>query len=436
MTYETRILEEIESLVQESQAIYDQAAQDGNRQLSDAESREIEQLNTRGLELKRQLTLKKGASEFQDWAAEPTTEAEKPEEGGETRSSRTQDSRKFRTLGEMLLATAKANSPGGNVDKRLTTRASGLSEGTPGDGGFLIQTDFSSELLRRAYQTGVIATRARKIPLSQNATSIKIPAIAETDRGDGSRWGGIQAYWGDEAAAKTKSKPEFAQIELTLNKLVALCYATDELLQDAVALESVLIQGFGEEFGFKLDDALINGSGAGRPLGILNSPSLVTASKEAGQVASTIVYENIVNMWARLYAPSRTNAVWFINQDCEPQLHTMSLAIGTGGVPVYLPAGGASASPYATLYGRPVIPVEQCQTLGTVGDIILADFSQYILVDKGGMQSSSSIHVRFAYDEMTFRFVYRCDGAPWWKGTLTPYAGTNTQSPFIVLESR
>jgi HK97 family phage major capsid protein len=141
-------------------------------------------------------------------------------------------------------------------------------------------------------------------------------------------------------------------------------------------------------------------------------------------------------MWARLYAKSRPNAVWFINQDVEPQLFSLGIVIGTGGAPAYMPPGGLSTSPYGTLFGRPVVPIEQCQTLGTVGDILLGDFSQYLLIDKGGMESASSIHVRFVYDESVFRFVYRVDGQPTWNNTLTPYKGSNTLSPFVVLQTR
>jgi HK97 family phage major capsid protein len=143
-------------------------------------------------------------------------------------------------------------------------------------------------------------------------------------------------------------------------------------------------------------------------------------------------------MYSRIFAQSRPNAVWLINQNVEPQLFTMSLAVGTGGVPVYMPAGGLSGAPYGTLFGRPVIPIEQCATLGTVGDIIFADLNGYILAEKGGLQSDMSIHVRFIYDEQVFRFVMRLDGQPVRATALTPYKGgaSYTQSHFVALETR
>jgi HK97 family phage major capsid protein len=343
----------------------------------------------------------------------------------------------WRSFGDFLQAVVRAGTPGGQVDPRLETRAaSGLNESVPSEGGFLVSEDYARELLRRTYATGQIASRCRRIPISANANSLKINAIDETSRADGSRFGGVQSFWTAEADAKTATKPKFREMTLELKKLTGLCYLTDELLQDAAALESVVMQSFADEISFKLEDAIIRGDGAGKPLGILNSPALVTVAKETGQAANTVIAENIFAMWSRCWGRSRQNAVWLINQDVEPQLFSMSMAVGTGGVPVYMPAGGISGQPYSTLFGRPVIPVEYCPTLGTVGDIILVDLSQYLLIDKGGIQTAASIHVRFVFDESCLRVILRVDGQPIRNSALTPYKGSNTLSPYVALATR
>ena len=364
-------------------------------------------------------------------AAAETVEKKRP-----ALSIQGKDKEKFRTIGEQMFAVMRAGQPGGHVDPRLyNTAAKELTETVPSDGGFLVQTDFSNELLNEVFQTGVLASRCRRIQISGNANSMKMNGVDETSRAS-TRSGGIVAYWKAEADEKTKSKPKFRQIELSLKKLIGLCYATDELLADASALEGFIRQAFVAEFGFKLDDAIINGTGAGQPLGILNAGCLVSVAKETGQLADTIVWENVVKMYARLFATSRPNAVWLINQAAEPQLMQMSMAVGTGGVPVYLPAGGASASPYATLFGRPIIPIEQCAALGDAGDILFADLGGYILAEKGGIQSDMSIHVQFVYDESVFRFVMRVDGQPVRASALTPYKGSDTLSHFVALAAR
>ena len=344
---------------------------------------------------------------------------------------------RFLTFGQQMNAVMKAGVPGGVVDPKLFN-ATGLNETTPSDGGFLVQSDFSSEMLKDVFETGILASRCKRIQISGNANSLKINGVDETSRAS-TRYGGISGYWKNEAALKTATKPAFRQIELNLHKLIGACYATDELLDDAAALESVIREGFVSEFGFLLDDAIVNGTGAGQPLGYLNGGSLVSVAKETGQSAATVVAENVINMYSRLFAASRPNAVWLINQNIEPQLFTMSLAVGTGGIPIYMPAGGLSAQPYGTLFGRPVIPIEQAATLGTLGDITLCDLSKgYLLAEKGGIKSDMSIHVQFLYDESVFRFVMRCDGQPVRSTVLTPYKGGSgaTQSHFIALATR
>ena len=137
-------------------------------------------------------------------------------------------------------------------------------------------------------------------------------------------------------------------------------------------------------------------------------------------------------MWSK----SKSNAVWFINQDIIPQLYSLNISVGNNAYPVYMPPGGVSAEPYGTIFGRPVIEVEQAGSLGSVGDINFVDLSQYLLIDKGGINAATSIHVRFLYDESVFRFIYRVDGQPIWKTSLVPYKGANNLSSFVTLGAR
>lgn len=344
----------------------------------------------------------------------------------------------FNSLGEQLRAVINAGMPGGQSDKRLLEmRQTGLNEQFPGEGGFLVQQDFSNALWQNTFKTSVLMPRCRNIPLSAGANSIRLPMVNESSRAT-TRFGGILAYWIEEAGLKVASQPKFRQIELNLHKLVGVVYLTDELMQDVSALEAWVSAAFAEEFGFQIDDAIIRGTGAGQPLGILPSGCLVTVAAEVGQAVDTIVFENVAKMRSRMPYGSRGNAVWLINQAAEPQLQRMSLAVGTGGVPVYMPQSGVSTAPYDTLYGAPVIPIEHCSALGDVGDIIYGDFSQYLTITKGGMQSASSIHVNFMYDETILRFVLRIDGQPIPATPLTPYLGGAgaTTSPFVTLAAR
>lgn len=345
----------------------------------------------------------------------------------------------FRSFGEQLAAVARyyiGGKDAGNMDPRLVRAPTGAGEIDPSSGGFLVQTDFSTAVFMRAYDLGEILSRVEKLSLSTVANSIKIPGIDETSRATGSRWGGVQSYWVGEGTTVTATKPKFRLIELDLKKLMSLMYVTDELLADQSVLTAIAGKAFSEEVMFMTEDGIFEGDGAGKPLGIKNAPCLVTVAKETGQASKTIVYENVLKMWSRCWGRSRRDAIWQINQDNEPQLFSMSQVIGTAGVPVYLPANGLSGRPYGTLFGRDVIDTEYSDTVGTQGDITLADYGQYVIADKGGVQAASSMHVAFLTDEMVFRITYRVDGEPIWHAPLTPFKGTNTLSPFIQLASR
>lgn len=434
----TQMKEEIASLMEnlgkmKSQVVAEKREPDSKERRKAAEILDLVE------ELEKNIAMEERIQETSERLIKPKTNPIKPDVNNTSLSpedQRRKDS--FLTFGEQLQAIYNVDAGNRTLDPRLRqNRAiSGLGETVSSEGGFLIQKDFATEILKNVFETGKLVSRIETIALGENSNSMTFNGVDESSRANGSRWGGVRMYWEEEAATKTKSKPKFRQLELKLKKIIGLCYATDELLSDAVALESVVKQSFENELGFLMDDAIINGNGVGKPLGIMNAQCMVQQAKETGQSAATIVYENIVKMWSRLLADSRPNSIWLMNQDCEPQLATMGLAVGTGGQPVYLPPGGASASPYSTLYGRPVIPMEQCQTLGTNGDIILGDFAQYLGITKGGVKQDMSIHVRFVNDETAFRWVFRFDGQPKLNKAITPYKGTNTLSHFVKLQTR
>ena len=348
----------------------------------------------------------------------------------------------FGNFGEQLQAIAYAGmNKGSDPDRRLKWgAATGAGEAVPSEGGFLVQKDFSIDLLGLMHEMGDLLGRVRRVPLGANSNGIKLPVIKETSRANGSRWGGVQGYWVNEADTATASRPTFDQIELSLQKLLAIGYSTEELLRDSSALEMVMRTAFSEEMTFKTEDAIINGTGSGQPLGILNSGALISQAAESGQAAATVNAQNVLNMYSRMPARQRRNAVWLINQEIEPQLWTMALPNATGAmILLYRPPGSNDASgvsSFATLLGRPVLPVEYCAALGTVGDILFFDPQSYVMIDKDGVRSDSSMHVRFLYDEMTFRFIYRVDGQPIWRTTLSPFKGTNSYSPYVGLATR
>jgi HK97 family phage major capsid protein len=222
--------------------------------------------------------------------------------------------------------------------------------------------------------------------------------------------------------------------------LKALIPLTNELIEDAPSLQQYVLRKVPEKMDYKLSNAILNGTGVGQPLGVKNSPALVTIAAESGQSADTLLYANVTNMFSRMYSGSRRRAVWVINQDIEPQLDMMSFpqpAGSTSSFPAYLPPGGLSASPYGTLKGKPVVPSEATSALGDVGDILLVDFSKYLLVTKGAEpRVDMSMHFFFDYDMSALRVVFRVMGMPWWAAPITRANSANTLSCFVALAER
>ncbi len=342
----------------------------------------------------------------------------------------------FKSFGEFAQAV-HAHYTGGrgeSVDRLRNAASTYGNEGTGADGGFTVFPEFRRELWQKVMGADNLLTLCDQLQTGSN--NLTVPKDETTP------WqttGGIQCYWESEGNQATASKPALEMATYRLNKLFALVPVSEELLSDGPGLESWLRSKAPIKIRSKTNTALIRGTGAGQPLGILNAGCLVSVAKETSQPADTVRFANIVKMWSRMYAECRRNAVWLINQDIEPQLLQMAFdPAATSKVPVYLPANGVSGSPYATLMGRPVMPISACSTLGDQGDIFLADMSQYMALTKAGenIRTDVSMHLYFDQDLQAFRFIFRVDGRPWWGSTITPENGTNTLSCFVTLDER
>ena len=306
----------------------------------------------------------------------------------------------------------------------------GFTVGVPTDGGIFLQGETVVDLMTNGFNNSEILPRTAKRTLTATQF-VEIFGIDEKSRKTGSRGGGIRVYTNKELGEFTASKSQFSMIRVEPKKLTGLFHASGEWMRNVTFLGQEVKGLFGEEFAFKCQDLVIRGSGAGEALGILNSGCLITVPKETSQGGKTVLTRNLSNMWARFRGK---NPIWFINQDVNPELDELSI-----------PSGTAALEPRFVTYdsngvlrikGAPVVVIEQCETLGTAGDIILADWSQYVSADQGDINEAMSIHVNFIYDQDTYRFIYYFDGQPRWSSAITPYKGSNTVSPFITLATR
>jgi HK97 family phage major capsid protein len=341
----------------------------------------------------------------------------------------------FSDLGEYMQATWHGNK---SRDPEVANKLEILNtyqEKVPADGGFLVPEEFRAELLRLSLESAVVRPRARVVPMS--SLTLRFPAIDETSRVS-SVFGGIVVYRTEEGAELTESQASFASIKLEATKQTALAHVTNELVRDAAGGFAMYIeQMFPEAIAHYEDLDFLTGSGVGEPLGALatTNGALISVAKESAQTATTIVWENVLRMYARMLPQSLNRAVWVVSPDAFVELATMALSVGTGGSAVWITDG--TQTPTLTLLGRPVILSEKAPAaLGTQGDISFVDFGYYLIGDRQMMTVDSSEHVKFTSDKTTFRVIQRNDGRPWLNSAITPANNSATLSPFVQLATR
>jgi HK97 family phage major capsid protein len=340
----------------------------------------------------------------------------------------------FKTPREFLTAIMTAGASGRCEDERLRFLATAGSDEAGGYadpyGGFAIPSGFMPQLLQLAAEADPTAGRTTRIPM----TAPKVTIPARTDKNHSSSVsGGMRMYRRGETQTVTASRMELEQVELSATPLMGISYATEELLTDSPISFAALIEaGFRDEYAAKILDEKINGTGAGQYEGVINAPCTVSVSKETGQDADSIAWENIKAMRARCWRYQ--DAIWLYNHDCLKELMGMVIGIGTAGVLAWQTSAREDAPDL--LLGRPAYATEFCATIGDTGDIILGNWSQYLEGVLQGLESAESMHVRFINNERTFRVTARQDGRCWWRSALTPKHSSTTLSPFVILAER
>lgn len=360
------------------------------------------------------------------------------------RTAQERDRWGFNNLGEFARSVFDWQR-GTRQDPRLVQNASlstYSSEGIGADGGFAVPPEFKSTV--QSLVTGEDALLSRCDAQPTNSSMVIVPTDEDTVWGAS---GGVRVYRRAEAAEQAQSKLALKDITVRIEEIYALVPVTDGLLRDAPMLASFLSTKAGQKLNFKITDEIINGTGSqGQMLGILNSPSLVTVTKESSQASGTIVAANILKMYSRMPDAVRRNAVWLINQDVEEQLLSINVAFKdraganniAAGVAGLVGEGGLRYDPTnGTLMGRPIIATEACQTIGTVGDIILAYLPGYFApYEAGGVRNDMSMHLWFDQGATAFRWTFRIGGQPWLSAPISRKNGSNTLSHFVALQTR
>lgn len=280
-----------------------------------------------------------------------------------------------------------------------------------------------------------------KMVMEDEATVLSIANVQPTSKNEVKQstdettpWGstGVQSYWSSENTQFTPSSLETKQVSVPLHKLYAFVNASEELLEDTALLARRLQVDAPQAINYKASDAIVNGTGAGQPLGFKNAASLVTQAKEGSQTADTINANNVVKMYGRLQG-SRAGAVWLIHPDAFHQLPLMTI----GDQPIWIAPNGFQSAPGGMLLGLPVYLSEHCQTVGDLGDIYLWQPAGYGAYQKqGGIKFAQSMHLYFDYDVQAFRWTFRFGGRPYLQSAVSPDNGSSTRSHQIALAAR
>ncbi|NQT70092.1 MAG: phage major capsid protein [Desulfobacteraceae bacterium] len=311
----------------------------------------------------------------------------------------------------------------------LTTRA--MTIGLGSGGGFLIPAEYSEKIHNVALENEIVMPLATVVPMRTNDK--KLPAL---DIGDHSSnlFGGFTASYSPEAGTLSDNNPLARAMLLSCKKLYGFLRFSNELFEDLPGGGGKqLTEIMGKGLAWYRDKFFLKGTGAGQPLGVLNAGCVVEIAKESDQLADTIVVENLLKMLSRLYMGSFKNSVWIVHPTCIPEIGTLSYDVGTGGshIPVMSEKDGQF-----TILTRPVIFTEKTEPLGDAGDIMLCDFSQYVIGLREEMRIDFSPHLYFSTDEMAARLIERHDGFPLWDTALTLEDGSTTVSPFVRLAER
>ena len=326
----------------------------------------------------------------------------------------------------------------GVIDKAA---GSGVTVAIDAEAGALLPPVLSIMLSDVGMEVSPIRKRAKIVPVGLGGVEIVKPK--NYDHSSGTIYGGVKAYWIAEDDEITATKPKTETLQLRVNGLAAMAYASHKTMKGAPAsyIGGYVLPVMAEGIAFAETDAFINGNGAGKPMGLMNAGCKLSITAETGQTstANVILTANIDKMVARIRVKNNSGLTWLYNR---PELYTwligLTRVVGTGGQMANLfQRGSPAANTGAVLDGIPIEDTEFCQAAATTGDLILTDLSQYLVADdQSGAEVAQSIHLKFDYGQSAFRIIKYVGGMPENSAVFQRYKGSNTTSSIVTLATR
>lgn len=163
----------------------------------------------------------------------------------------------FKGLREFVRCVALA--PG---DERLTPASKALSEADPEAGGYLVPGEYLGRLLLGATEKSRFMGLCQSIPMK--ALTLEAPVACSMDESSGEVFGGVKFGWIDEGGDKPVKDFKLLKVKLLAHVAAAIARTSNQLLEDSSPrAEDVINSIFTSAFGWTVDNAILNGTGAG-----------------------------------------------------------------------------------------------------------------------------------------------------------------------------
>lgn len=283
-----------------------------------------------------------------------------------------------------------------------------LVEGTGSQGGYLVQTQIERQIIDLRELDNVL--RPLCSSLNVTTTSIELDQITL----------GTTAGWTAELATKPESTSlTLASVTASIFTAAGLATISNQLLADSnPAVDQLAVRDLAKRLVALEETAFLAGSGTGQPLGILNTPGLLTQTQTvAGASASGGILDSVLDGIAQVQTNYGTPTAIVMH----PRTWTVILKDkGSSGVYTYGSPSNATVNspllqqgrtvftgPDRTLWGVPVILSNRVPTnLGggtNESRIIIGDFSEALILDRQGITVDESPHVYFTSNQTVFR---------------------------------
>ena len=345
---------------------------------------------------------------------------------------RKEDQAGFPNVGVMMQAVYNARKKG-RYDPRLAAMEApkdkkDMSSTTGSSGGFLLPTQQRTDILTARAEASFLRKYANVIPMSGRYLEWTKLDLGDGAAGVSAFFGGILVYRTAEADSITETNAKFKLFSMEANALHGYVEIPKETIQDSpTSLEAFYRgqNGFGGAFAWREDYEALQGNGVDQMLGVINADCKVSVSRNT---ATTFKFVDAVTMLSRAILSGNEKLIWIINQSVMPQL--MQMVDGASNN-IWLP--NAQAGMPDRLLGRPIHWTEKTPVLGTAGDVVLGDFSWFVLGDREGFELDVSDDFKFQSHMVAFKATERNYGAPWLDAAITLADGSTTVSPFVIL---